>query len=601
VASSALGGMHVAGDQPNQDSVGVSVPAAPEGSVVLVVADGHGSESSFRSDRGSRLAVDVAAAVTADLLARLDRSRGAGPGPEDRTAVRAAGAEIIARWTAAVRADERDDPLPASAFRPGGPDNPDNPAVVEPGRSRDAVVLKAYGSTLLVAGLTPAVAVFLQIGDGDLVVLGADGTAGHAVAADDRLVANETASLCTATAERDVRSALVDLTERPLALVLLATDGYGNAFEDEDWQRGVVTDFHDLARRRGAAYVAGNLPGWLDESARTAGDDVTVAVAFGPLPRPTEAAEDAKPAGTGTVKPVAPEADLTARSAGDPDTTLVDPPTAAGTTVTAPSAPSASAPAGTPPRRWARTLGVAAVVAGIVVLAAALVVRTRSGPDAPGVMAPTATTAAVSSTLPPTTAAPSLGDRLRRAIVAVERAGGPTGPGVALTSGRIVTRSGAGDRPGPFAGRVTPPGDTAKPATVVSVGSDLTVLEIGGDGAGEAATTTAQLAAAGTELGDGRRLPAGSAVRVLGFVPGGARPVESQATVEGSELRYLAAPPELDDGFGVVATEAGVVVGLTTGGSGERAPFVPLGPAAAADADTCAPTGGARGTGGCRR
>ena len=85
------------------------------------------------------------------------------------------------------------------------------------------------------------------------------------------------------------------------------------------------------------------------------------------------------------------------------------------------------------------------------------------------------------------------------------------------------------------------------------------------------------------------------------FTPAGARPVESRATVDGGELRYLAAPPELADGFGLVATDAGVLVGLTTGGSGARAPFVPLDPAAAGEADTCVTTGGARGAGGCRR
>ena len=46
------------------------------------------------------------------------------------------------------------------------------------------------------------------------------------------------------------RTGAYDLREVPLATLLLATDGYGNAQADEPWQPGVGRDLAELAAER---------------------------------------------------------------------------------------------------------------------------------------------------------------------------------------------------------------------------------------------------------------------------------------------------------------------------------------------------------------
>jgi hypothetical protein len=169
---------------------------------------------------------------------------------------------LVQRWREEVLADlEEEPPEPGEAVASGAGD----PAV-------------AYGTTLVAALVAGDWLGLCQIGDGDAVVVGADGAADAPVPHDPRLDGQRTTSLCQPDAAGAFRVAVRDLRRHPVAAVMLATDGFGNAQSDEEWQAPVASDILRLAREHGAPWVRRQLPGWVARCASSegSGDDASV-------------------------------------------------------------------------------------------------------------------------------------------------------------------------------------------------------------------------------------------------------------------------------------------------------------------------------------
>lgn len=261
IVASSRGAAHAAGGLPNQDAVAWWAPSdAASGSVAVAVADGHGHPRHFRSDRGARLAVQVACSVVGDHLVALQGPAGgrATTSLLDELVV----PELVDRWRDAVAADLARDPLHRRAV--GTAEDP--PA-------------HAYGTTLLLAACTPGLVALAQIGDGAAVVLGEDGHAASPVPADPDLDGVRTTSLCQHDAVRRFRTAVVGAPG--VAGVLLVTDGFANAQADDPWEPGVARDLVALLASHGPAWVADQLPAWTDRCASPAGsgDDTSAALA----------------------------------------------------------------------------------------------------------------------------------------------------------------------------------------------------------------------------------------------------------------------------------------------------------------------------------
>jgi hypothetical protein len=122
----------------------------------------------------------------------------------------------------------------------------------------------------------------VQLGDGDILTVSADGrVSGPPLAEDSRLLANETTSLCTAEAWTSVRLYFQPLAGAPPTLILLATDGYANSFVDAAAFEQVGADLLSAVRTQGVDAVNAALPTWLaDTSSSGSGDDITVAMAY---------------------------------------------------------------------------------------------------------------------------------------------------------------------------------------------------------------------------------------------------------------------------------------------------------------------------------
>jgi hypothetical protein len=251
--ASVRGSHHVRTGRPNQDAVAVG-PANDAG-LVMALSDGHGAARHVRSDRGAALAVELALVEVGALEL--------GGRHASETPFEAAVDAILKGWRQCVHDDLAARPFTQEEADRAGVDLNDAPLI-------------AYGATLLIALLSSSGIQLAQIGDGDIVLIGSNGEVTTPVPGDARLVADETTSLCASEARADFR--FCSIVVEP-AIVMMASDGYGLAFADANWREAVGRDLLVAVGEHGLDQVTSRLPGWLAESARVGGDDVSVAIA----------------------------------------------------------------------------------------------------------------------------------------------------------------------------------------------------------------------------------------------------------------------------------------------------------------------------------
>jgi hypothetical protein len=278
---SARGVAHQAAGLPNQDAVAYRDAAGRDGAVIVAVADGHGHSRHFRSGTGSALAVDtacqVAAAVSAGLAARAQQ---AALSLADVDAAVSAGLApaLVADWRAAVAGHLAQHPFTPEeqAGLDALGDDPEIP----------------YGATLLVVTVLARWLICAQIGDGDILAIRPDGQSFSPVPTLEKLDGERTRSLCQPDALNAFRVHVFDLDARPLAALLLATDGYGNSQMADPWQPGVGRDLARFAAEHDHDWFERQVPGWAERcaSALGSGDDTTIALVVHPDPAGAAAA-----------------------------------------------------------------------------------------------------------------------------------------------------------------------------------------------------------------------------------------------------------------------------------------------------------------------
>lgn len=272
IGESCRGASHVKGNLPNQDALSFWLPESGFGPpAILAIADGHGSPQHFRSASGAKLAVQAATS----LLLAFAKMHGS---QSDANSLRAEVAElpqrVVENWTASVSAHLAANPFREEEFsRLQDPQDADARAEV----TNNPLV--AYGATLLCVLVTEYYAVFLQIGDGDILWVDDTGKTVRPVPADARLIANQTTSLCQSEAWKDFRWHVEAPLHHPPALILVSTDGYANSFRSDEDFLLIGSDFLKIARTGGLQKVSAQLPGILHEaSEKGSGDDVTFGI-----------------------------------------------------------------------------------------------------------------------------------------------------------------------------------------------------------------------------------------------------------------------------------------------------------------------------------
>lgn len=274
IGQSVRGAAHNRLGLPNQDAIHW-LPASGVGPpIILGVSDGHGSPKSFRSDIGSRLAVERSAWMVQDLIDGQ-------PDPTNLSAIKRTAEdylprEIVRSWEQVVNnhLDENpftDEELTTLSRQQGDGARKqveDNP-------------LLAYGATILIVLVTENFIIYLQLGDGDILVVDEDGIVSRPMPKDDRLFANETTSLCRSEAWRDVRFRFQALYGKQPAMILLSTDGYANSFRSDEAFMRVGTDMLGMLRKNGIDPIKKNLKLWLQETTKAgSGDDITLGLVY---------------------------------------------------------------------------------------------------------------------------------------------------------------------------------------------------------------------------------------------------------------------------------------------------------------------------------
>jgi serine/threonine protein phosphatase PrpC len=278
IGETVPGASHLRAGIPNQDSILQMRESDRTLPLVVAIADGHGSPKCFRSDKGSRFVVKKCAQIVSEFL---DARRG----NFDLAEIESKGKdylpkEIVKEWRKAVETHLKNNPFTEDEFK-----RLDEKSGANARKLVEENPFLAYGTTSLTVAMEEDFVLYLQLGDGDILNISANGEVTKPLSEDARLLANETTSMCLPKAEKDFRFFVQKISAKQSpAMILLSTDGYLNSFSSEAGFFQAGTDILQMvAAENGFETVSENLKSWLEEANRMgSGDDSTVAIIYRP-------------------------------------------------------------------------------------------------------------------------------------------------------------------------------------------------------------------------------------------------------------------------------------------------------------------------------
>jgi len=279
VGASVPGAIHERSGAPNQDALSWWSAEGEKPLAVLCVADGHGGSEYTRSHIGSRRAVKEAQMLlVSEVMPRILDCDGLYDLAQFKRQLSEQMPKLlVSRWRASVFEHATDNPITEDETSHPNDEEATKPKATKP----NSAVEQRYGATLLAALLTPELHLYIQLGDGDVLTVTADGEVVRPpFTIDSHLLANHTTSLCSKEAWRFVRIHFQPIVDRPPVFIMLATDGYGNSFADDADFEQVAIDLYTAIQQDGLAAVAGIMPDWLEATSKGgSGDDISVVMA----------------------------------------------------------------------------------------------------------------------------------------------------------------------------------------------------------------------------------------------------------------------------------------------------------------------------------
>jgi hypothetical protein len=247
------GAVHRQRNRGCEDAVGWS--GADGGSVVatVAIADGHSDRRCVRSQTGAAFVVEAATAMSVDT-ARPDAIIEA----------------LVADWRRRVDRHLADNPLTAADLDAG-----DSASAAEASAAWAKNARLAYGSTAVLCRITTGAVTIVRVGDGDVIAVAADGQARRLAVPESR-PSEITESISRPDAQRVARCAEIPAEAAPI-LVMMATDGFDNAYPDDDSMLRAARELAALRRDSGRPIGSDVLNRWAREAADVSGDDATVA------------------------------------------------------------------------------------------------------------------------------------------------------------------------------------------------------------------------------------------------------------------------------------------------------------------------------------
>ncbi len=262
---SVQGASHIRSGRECQDSL--KKVEMDENTVILAVADGHGSSSSPYSKTGSYVAVNVFCKILGDYLETYEGQ------PEllltflKREGDTKVAQAIDAEWKRRILK------IHARCKRE---------VILDAKNNKDkGAIYKMYGSTLLGLVITKEFLFAFQIGDGDIIKVSDKGVQNIIEA--DKILGTETHSL----SRQDAWKKAVTFVKREgeniclPVLYMLCTDGMANSFKNDAEFQKTCHDYFTLLNEHGAKAVSDNLKTWLSETSELGcGDDITALFSY---------------------------------------------------------------------------------------------------------------------------------------------------------------------------------------------------------------------------------------------------------------------------------------------------------------------------------
>ncbi len=262
---SVQGASHIRNGRECQDSL--KKLEKDENTVILAVADGHGSDSCPYSKTGSYVAVNVFCKILGDYLETYDGQ------PEllltflKREGDTKVAQAIDAEWKRRILK------IHANCKREALSD-------AEGNKDKEAIY-KMYGSTLLGLVITKEFLFAFQLGDGDIVKVSETGVQNIIEA--DKILGTETHSLSKAESWKKAITFTKkqEEDERQPVMYMLSSDGLANSFKNDDEFKKTCNDYYTLLNEHGAKEVSDHLKTWLSETSELGcGDDITALFAY---------------------------------------------------------------------------------------------------------------------------------------------------------------------------------------------------------------------------------------------------------------------------------------------------------------------------------
>ncbi len=238
-----------------------------DGTIIMAVADGHGSNSCPYSKSGSTIAVNVFCKILKELYDSYADS------PEmlltylNREGDTKVAYSIDSEWKRRVLKAHSNEKRET-------PRNDDGEKIKEE-------IYKMYGSTLVGIMITSSYIFALQLGDGDISYV--DNNGFDLVLQSDKILGTETHSLSKVDSWKKVISVVRrwDCSENLPSVIMLSTDGFSNSYKNETEFQKTCVEYFDMIKEHGADVIAANLEAWLAETSEMGcGDDITLLMAY---------------------------------------------------------------------------------------------------------------------------------------------------------------------------------------------------------------------------------------------------------------------------------------------------------------------------------
>ena len=239
---------------------------------VALVSDGHGGANYFRSDRGSRFAMEATRKAIGRFMVNFEDNRKGNLALEalqrnPERYLKQLEQNIVYEWRELVKQDYYPHPFTDAEI-----DQMSEKYYAD----ADAAFIKAYGATLIAVVVYPGKFWFgLHVGDGKCVAFDAEGLPSQPIPWDDRCFLNVTTSLCDARPLESFRHCIH--FDRFPSAIFVGSDGIDDSFAtDADlygFYEEVVRTFREKTYEEACEEVDKFLPVL---SEKGSGDDVSV-------------------------------------------------------------------------------------------------------------------------------------------------------------------------------------------------------------------------------------------------------------------------------------------------------------------------------------